>query len=221
MMIFPSWLKSLLVGLLVCNSGPALAQQFSADLVTADADGLTAMPSGTIHVLNGKVRIETPKFPDGFFLVDGAGHTAFFVRPPQRIFMDARQSSRLTQLFISVDPNDPCPRWRDSAKFSGAADQSEWQCERTGEEKISGRGTTVYRATSSARQYMRAWVDPELKFPLRIEMDDGTTIAAVNIREEPQSVGLFEIPAGFRKFDPQALINLVKKSDAWVDEPAP
>jgi hypothetical protein len=219
-MIIPPWLKSLFVGLLICNTAPTLAQQFSADLVMTGADAAGAAPAGTIRVLNGKIRIETPQFAGGFFLIDGTEHTAFFVRPTQKIFMDARQSSWLTQLFISVDPSNPCRQWQDSAKLAGVADQSEWQCQRTGEEKVHDRSTIAYRATSSSRRYVLGWVDPELKVPLKIQMENGTTITADNVREEPQSPRLFEIPSGFRKFNPQALINLVKQSDAWVDEPA-
>ena len=33
--------------------------------------------------------------------------------------------------------------------------------------------------------------------------------------------GLFEIPPGFRKFDPQTLIKRIKQSDVWVDAPPP
>jgi hypothetical protein len=49
-------------------------------------------------------------------------------------------------------------------------------------------------------------------------MPDGTTIAVENIHEEPQPAHLFEIPPGFHKFDPQALIKRIKQSDVWVDE---
>jgi len=30
---------------------------------------------------------------------------------------------------------------------------------------------------------------------------------------------LFEMPAGLRKFDPRALIEQIKQSDVWVDQP--
>jgi hypothetical protein len=52
-------------------------------------------------------------------------------------------------------------------------------------------------------------------------MQDGTTISAENIREEPQPAPLFEIPSGLRKFDPEALIKRIKQSDVWVDAPPP
>ena len=36
------------------------------------------------------------------------------------------------------------------------------------------------------------------------------------VRLEPQPAQLFEIPPGFRKFDPQLVIERIKQSDVWV-----
>jgi hypothetical protein len=47
-------------------------------------------------------------------------------------------------------------------------------------------------------------------------MEDGSTITAENVRDEPQTARLFEIPPGFRKFDPLNLIQRIKQSDVWV-----
>ncbi len=60
-------------------------------------------PPASCASSDDKVRIETPELADGFFLVDGAKPAAYFVRPAARVFMDARQSSRLTQIFVPVD----------------------------------------------------------------------------------------------------------------------
>jgi hypothetical protein len=51
-------------------------------------------------VLNKNVRIETS---DAL----GDADAAYFVEPAQRIFMNAKQSGPLTQVFVAVDPNDP------------------------------------------------------------------------------------------------------------------
>jgi hypothetical protein len=51
---------------------------------------------------------------------------------------------------------------------------------------------------------------------LRIKTEDGSTITAENVRDEPQPAQLFEIPPGFRKFDPLNLIQRIKPSDVWV-----
>ncbi len=212
------WLNLLgLTGLLSCGYCPALAQQFSAELVSTRENGATT-PSGKIYFLNGKVRIETPDFPDAFFLIDGANGAAYFVQPTEKVFMDARQSSPLTRMLITVDPGNPCQQWQDAAKRAGAVVPGEsWRCERV-EETLAGRSSVAYRATSSSGQSFLGWIDPELKFPLRLRTTDGTIVAVENIRKEPQSERLFEIPAEFGKFDPESLIKLIQQSDVWVSD---
>jgi hypothetical protein len=205
-------------GLALACGLPAKAQQFSADLVTAH-DVPAATPAGKLHVSDSKVRIETPEFPDGFFLIDGTTPAAYFVRPGARIFMDARQSSRLTRLFVAVDPDDPCRQWQAMAQLAGTADQGDWRCERAGEETIAGREATAYQVVSAAGKQFVGWIDSERKFPLRIKTVDGTVVTVENVRDAPQSAQLFDIPAGFRKFDPAALIERIKQSDVWVVSP--
>jgi hypothetical protein len=219
----PSWLSLLgLIGALGCGCAPAQAQQFSADLVRTELQGGLAASIGRLRVFDDKVRIEMPDFPDGFFLIDGVSRAAYFARPGERVFMDARQSSRLTHLFVPVDVGDPCLQWQAMAKLAGATDRNDiWRCERIGEESVGGRGVVVYRAISYPGRELLGWIDPNLKFPLRIRMQEGTSITVENIHEGSQPAHLFEIPSGFRKFDPEALIKRIKQSDVWVDEPPP
>jgi hypothetical protein len=203
-------------GLLLCGRASAQAQQFSADLVTTQGDGATTAPAGKLRVFGDKVRLETPQLADGFFLVDGAEPTAYFVRPAAGIFMDARQSSRLTPMFVPVDPDNPCRQWQAMARLAEAADQADWRCERIGEEAIGGRNVTKYRAIVTSGRVLFGWIDATYKFPLQIRSEDGVTVTAGNVRDEPQPAPLFEIPAGFRKFDPRVLIEQIKQSDVWV-----
>jgi hypothetical protein len=219
LIVLPSnrpWLSVLaLAAFLFCGCGAAPAQQFSADLAIA-RDGGAAAPAGKVHVFSEKVRIETPEFAGGFFLIDGAKPAAFFVRPAAGIFMDARQSSRLTRILVQVDPGDPCRQWQAMASVAGVADQGDWRCERVGEETIEGHRAIAYRAVSASGQEIFGWIDPVHKFPLRIKTEDGAVITAQNVRDEPQPAQWFEIPPGLRKFDPQALIHQIKQSDVWV-----
>ena len=211
------WLSLLTVaGGLLCGFAAAHAQQFSADLVIVRQEGAAAESAGKLHVLGGKVRLETPELADGFFLVDGATPAAYFVRPAARVFMDAGQSSRLTRMFVPVDPDDPCRQWQAMAKLAGSADHGAWRCERAGEETIGGRSVVTFDAVSTTGRELVGWIDAARKFPLRVKTQDGAVITAEHIRDEPQPAQLFEIASGFRKFDPQALIKQIKQSDVWV-----
>ena len=198
----------------------AQAQQFSADLVRLDASGQPAGATGKLHVADDKVRIETPDVADGFFVIDSAVPTAFFVRTARRVFMDAKQSSELTQIFVAVDPGDPCRRWQAMAVLAGAATQDrQWYCEPAGRETIEGHETLVYRAVSPQGRRHTVTIDARLKFPLRFAAEDGTAVVVTNIVESLPSASLFEIPSSYGKFDPRALIERIKQSDVWVDEP--
>ena len=196
----------------------AAAQEFSATLVASGTDDMAASTPGRINVSGGMVRITTPEFVAGFFLVDTAADTAFFVRPTLHTFMEARQSSMLAQIFVPLDPDDPCARWQAMAKLSGAAaNRKAWQCRRTGGEILDGRLTTTWRAVSPQQRTYGAWIDRELKFPLRITTNFGTSFSLTEIVQAPQPASLFRIPPNFKKFDPQALIDQIKHSDVWVE----
>jgi hypothetical protein len=214
-----AWFGLLLGGLLLGGCVAAQAQQFSADIVR-EANGAVAL-AGRLRVLDGKVRIETSEFANGFFLVDTAKQTAYFVRPDVRVYvyMDARQSSQLTRLFVPVDPDEPCRQWQAMARVAGIAGQGDWRCERTGEESIGGRNSIIFRAVSGSGETYVGWVDRERQFPLRIKAENGAVIRLENVRDEPQSASVFELPSNARKFNPETLIERIKQSDVWVSEP--
>lgn len=211
-----AWRLLLCAALAASGAVTASAQQFSADIVTRRDHAAKVV--GRLSVRDGKVRIETAEHPDGFFLVDAstAKPSAYFVRPAVRIYMDARQSSRLTQLFVPVDPDAPCRQWQAMAQLAGAGGEGEWHCEKTGEETIGGHGAATFRAVNGAGQGYAGSIDRMRKFPLRITTGDGVSFALENVRDEPQPASSFEFPADWRKFSPEALIERIKRSDVWV-----
>jgi hypothetical protein len=227
----PTWCANKLLTMLVLASAaagillfaPARAQEFSADVTTVDAEGqLNA--AGKLSVSNGKVRFETPDVPNAFFLVSSNPSGAYLIRPAQRVFMDAGQTSRVILLFVSVNPDDPCPQWMAIGKLAGLPGQNpprktEWHCDRVGNDLVSGRSTVRFQAATLDGGRRTGWIDPLLRFPLKIAAEDGTTFELRNIVEEAQPPNRFEIPSGFIKFDPRQLIERLKKSDVWVDRP--
>lgn len=196
----------------------AHADEFSADIVSRDAAGTAIGAVAKLYVRSRMVRIETPEVPGGFFLINGDTGIARFVRPAQQLFMEARQSSRLTQIFVPVDSREPCRQWHAAAGNAGAASAAgEWRCERIENEIIDGRRAVLFRVSSPGSPSSRRWIDSDLEFPVKLLAPDGTTMALEHILVEAQPADRFAIPPGFRHFDPRALIERVKHSDAWVD----
>jgi hypothetical protein len=187
-------------------------QEFSADIVRHDPAGGVIGAPGRLYVSNRKVRIETPEAPAGFFLVEGDAGPALFVRATQHVFMDARQSTRLTRIFIPVDANDPCRQWQIAATQAGVpGSERDWHCERG--------GPAEYRIASPPRESSQVWIDPQLAFPVKLRAADGSTTALEHIQLAAQPANLFAVPTDYRKSDPQALIERMQHSDVWVQEP--
>ena len=175
---------------------PAAAQQFSADLV---ATGHEDTP-GKIYVSNGKVRMERSVGGPGTMLVDSGANTAFVLMPQQKMYLDVSSRGGLTQVFRPVDPNNPCPQWKEIAK-QAHKDEADWSCKRIGGETVNGRSAVKYQASSSQGQTAYVWVDTGLKFIVKTEDAKGQGTELRHIEEGPQPASLFEIPAGYQKMD--------------------
>jgi len=196
----------------------AHAQQFSADLVDLNADGSRHEPGegGRLFVSDAKVRIDRADASGTRFLVDADKGTAYAVAPMQRLYMDAKQSSILTELMVPVDPANPCVRWQAMATVAGDT-KGQWHCEPAGTEALDGRPTVKVTMTSPLGVQSTGWIDVKLEFPLKLETADGELIELRNIVEAPQPARLFEIAGSFRKYDPAQLIARIKQSDVWVE----
>lgn len=201
---------------IMLSRNTAASQEFSADFVGIAPSGQPVR--GKLNIANGKVRLQTPEVTTGFFLFTGT--SAYFVRPDQRAFMDAKQSSQLAQIFIPVEPENPCDRWQAMARLSGAADGGgQWQCDRVGDEGVGERAAALFNAVSPRHRAYSVWIDKQWGFPLRVAGKDGSSYQLEHIEEKPQPPEVFVVPRGFTKFDPLKLIERIKKSDVWVEPP--
>jgi hypothetical protein len=211
------------LGVLVGSGSPGISlagQQFSADLVATAVVSGAAQTTGKIYVSNSKVRIETPDFPEGLFLLDGNAHTAYFVKPAQRVVMDAKQSTWLTQILVPLDPSDPCRQWQAMADIAGAADRGgRWLCDRLGVESAGEGNVIKYRAISPEGAAIDCRIDSQLGFALSVHRGDGAVMELRNIQGGSPPASLFEIPPNFHRFDPHQLIDRIKQSDVWVEPP--
>jgi hypothetical protein len=205
-------------GGVLLGSLPAQAQQFSAELIASNAAGGTVGSPGKILVADRKVRIETSDFPNSFLIVDGNIPAAYLVRQRLRVFMDAKQSSRLTRLFVSPGGLDPCSQWRTMAEVAGIIidDGGQWRCEAAETESLDGRAIRKFRITSPSDR-ATAWIDVQLNFPVKFAIDDGAVLALRNIQEGPQPPETFEVPGNLKKFNQQLFLERLKHTDIWVE----
>jgi hypothetical protein len=209
----------LLVGGSCIAQAPSPPPQFSADIIRRDASGAAIGPAAKLYVAGHKTRIDGIDASGGFFITDSEAESALFVRPAQHIYMDAEQSTPLTQIFIPVEPRDPCQQWQTAARIAGAASNDGWRCVLIGSANIDNRETLEYQVLSRGSAGSRRWIESGLGFPVRSRTADGATTALENIRIESQPQSLFSVPPDYRKLDPRALIERIKHSDVWA-EPA-
>jgi hypothetical protein len=207
---------------LLCSAG-ALAQSspqsFSADIVSLDSGGARLGASAKLRAANRKTRIELPGAADGFFISDTDAGTALFVRSAQRLYLDARQSTPLTRIFVWVDPRDPCRQWQAAAETAGIASTAEWRCEPIESASVNQRQVIEYRVSMPDGQSSYGWVDSTIGFPVKWQAADGNRFVLESILLDAQPANMFRIPPDYRKLDPQALLERIKHSDVWVDSP--
>ena len=131
--------------------------------------------------------------------------------------MDAKQSTPLTQMFVPVDPADPCRQWQEAARIAGDATASGWRCARVGSAMMDSHAVIVFQVQSPGHPSSQRWIEPVLGFTAKSVEADGSTLTLENIRIESQPQSLFSLPPDYRKLDPRALIERIKQSDVWAD----
>jgi hypothetical protein len=201
-------------------SAATRTEDLTADLVTLDPSQPSNASPARLYVSGNKARLDPTGFHDGYFIIDGDTGTATFVRPNERVYMDAKQSSPLTQIFVPIDPKAPCPRWKEMAFSAGALEQeAEWRCTMLGDDVVDDRSLVKYQMGPSAVQQRYVWLDPRETIAVMAQSPGGTVTRLENIKHEAQSALLFVIPPGYQQFDPHRLIDRIKQSDVWVAAP--
>ncbi len=193
-MRLPSSLIRLL--LLVLVSSPALAQQFSADLVRLKPEG--AVPS-RVFVSGDKVRFEAGSGTHlSVIVADLKQRTGYLVLPDDKSYsmLLPGQLSSAIPLFHAADPENACGAWETAIGKPGT-------CTKAGDETVNGRAAVKYSGTAGNGDIGSAWVDRKLGFVIKWEGQAGAAELR-NIQERPQSVMLFEVPKDYQRSDTRA-----------------
>jgi hypothetical protein len=179
----------------------ALAQaEFSAELVDLQKAGTPSQAK--IYLGKDKIRVEPQNAGPrggGAVIMNYATQTGTVLMPQQHMYMEMpaqAQSQRMSYssaFFRAGDVENACGDWQKMG-HNGAS------CHKVGSETVNGRATVKYESTSANGDVSHFWLDPKLRFPVKAESKNSSWEFR-NIQEGTQPASLFEIPAGFTKFD--------------------
>jgi hypothetical protein len=194
------------LALLLCSlfAVTLYAQQFSADLVDLRPDRKSN--PAKVYVSNDKLRFETQDRTAGgnVAMIWDIGHqTRYLLMADRRMYMDYSpiMGSKLpvTLYWHPSDINNACPEWHKLAEQMKHTEK--WgTCRKVGSDTVNGRSTIKYEGSSTDGKTGDVWIDSKLRYVTKYEDKDGG-MELRNIQEGSQPANLFEIPAGYQKFD--------------------
>lgn len=182
--------KSLYLGLcLSVATSTTLATEFSATLVRSVAN--KPVLTGALYVSDNGTRMEFNNEQGRHITIMKADYTYGIDVDKQQFFRlpTPPGASGPGKHLLPEDPQGPCA-------------SEELSCERLGNEAINGRETVKWQMT---RQHQgksvstTAWIDAELRVPVRQVMPWGETSELRDIEIAPQPATLFEVPGNFRE----------------------
>ena len=176
----------------------AFAQSdFSADVFESKQPD---SPQAKIYAGKEKIRFEsTKKDPraGGAFIMNMATHTSVVVMDQQHMYMEMPMqmaAQRNPYFFRSDDVDNVCADWLKLEWNKGGT------CHKVGSETVNGRSAVKFEGTNAKGEAGTVWMDPKLRFPIKWQGKNGGGELR-NIQETSQPASLFEIPAGYKKFD--------------------
>jgi hypothetical protein len=186
-----------------------LAQDFSADAVNT-SKGVKG--EGKLYCTKDKVRWEleerNPQMGPTALIIDEAQGRSFVLMEQRHMYMDSlpgmTRTPIITQFWHVQDVDDACPQWKKIAE-QAKTDKNWGSCSKVGSDTVNGRSTVKYEGVSTQGDKAYYWLDRKLKCVIKAESGSGS-FELRNIQEGSQPASLFQIPAGYTKFDIGAMM---------------
>ncbi len=180
----------------------ALAQaEFSAEIVDLQRSGSESQAK--IYFAKDKVRMEPTangKSRGGAVIMNLTTQTSTVLMDQQHMYMEMPVQMQQGQqkiaynFFRTGDAENACSDWAQLPRNKGGS------CHKVGSDTVNGRSTVKYEATNANGDTGIFWIDPKLRFPVKWQGKNGSGELR-NIQEGSQPGSLFEVPAGYTKFD--------------------
>lgn len=171
------------------------ATPFSADMTMKMKDGKGM--NGKVYFSGNKMRQEmSMEGHDVIQIMDMQRKVADTLMPQQKMYMEMNYGQMMQQHrgprmpdLKSFDPSNPCAQAEDMT------------CEKVGTETVNGRNTDKWLfKNKKSGDTQTFWIDKKIMYAIRMVGKD-MQMDLTNVKEGMQAASLFEIPAGYRKFD--------------------
>jgi hypothetical protein len=191
------------LGLLFAAS-TVIAQDFSADVINAKGGEGVKKIYSTKDKVRYEVQGQNQAMGPSAVIVDEAQSKWLVLLTERHMYLDSwptmMQKPLITQYWHVQDVNDACPQWKKLAEQSGS--NKNWgSCTKIGSDTVGGRSTVKYEGVSSKGDKNNIWVDTKLHCVIKMDGGTGGGIELTQIKEGAQPPSLFEIPAGYTRFD--------------------
>ncbi len=200
-MIRLSWRVSCTIAFLLCASFALAQAEFSAEIVDLQKSGTPS--EAKICFAKDRIRMEpvaNGKSRGGVVIMNLTTQTSTVLMDQQHMYMEMPVQMQQGQqkiaynFFRTGDAENACADWGQLPRNKGGT------CRRVGSDTVNGRSTVKYEATNASGDTGTFWIDPKLRFPVKWQGKNSSGELR-NIQEGSQPASLFEIPAGYTKFD--------------------
>jgi hypothetical protein len=188
----------------------AQSPQFSAEVTSRMATGQVFWLF-KIFVRGDQMRVEVFDKKSkilSIHLLDSHKNTTLRMIPEQHVYVEDPGVGEMVLALHVNHPDNACldgeEKARELAKKNPQVNQKPVTCRKIGPESINGRDTVKYEATYTNYKGQPvkgvSWVDRKIGFFIRME-GAGITTEITNIQETSQASSLFELPAGYHKYE--------------------
>jgi hypothetical protein len=180
--------------------------EFSADVVNHKQSGSTVEMK--LYFGKDKARFESvdrTKEDQGIGIMNFKTQTVTVLLKQRQMYIElpAAQSPAqrdLYNFFRAGDVENACGDWQRIANNQGGT------CHKVGDETVNGRATVKYEGANSKGDRGYFWIDAQLRLPVKWQDNKSDSSGELrNIKEGAQPESLFEVPAGYTKFDMGAM----------------
>jgi outer membrane lipoprotein-sorting protein len=189
-----------LIAVLTLSAAAIAQSDFSAEVF--DTQKSDSVSQAKMYISKDKIRIESLKKDarggSGAIVMDLTAQTAIVVMDQQHMYMALPVQMANTRVaytfFRAGDVENACTAWANSAKNKGGS------CHKVGSDTVNGRSTVKYEGTNANGESSTFWIDPKIEFPVKWQTKNSSGELR-NIQEGSLPANLFDIPAGYTKFD--------------------